>query len=56
MNKKIIRLTESDLHRIAKESVDNLLNEIGDTPKGQYALGRLAYRKGEERPHMGQRL
>ena len=56
MNKKLIRLTESDLHRIVKESVDNLLNEIGDTPKGQYALGRLAYRKGEERPRMGQNV
>ena len=41
MNKKLIRLTESDLHRIVKESVNRVLNEIGDTPKGQYMLGRL---------------
>ena len=27
MNKKLIRLTESDLHRIVKESVNNVLNE-----------------------------
>lgn len=28
MNKKLIRLTESDLHRIVKESVNKVLNEI----------------------------
>lgn len=27
MNKKIIRLTESDLHKIVKESVNRVLNE-----------------------------
>lgn len=27
MNKKLIRLTESDLHRIVKESVNRVLNE-----------------------------
>ena len=27
MNKKLIRLTESDLHRIVKESVNNVINE-----------------------------
>ena len=27
MNKKLIRLTESDLHRIVKESVNKILNE-----------------------------
>lgn len=27
MNKKLIRLTESDLHRIVKESVQKILNE-----------------------------
>ena len=32
MNKKLIRLTESDLHRIVKESVNRLLNEIGERP------------------------
>ena len=28
MNKKLIRLTESDLHRIVKESVGRVLNEV----------------------------
>ena len=41
MNKKLIRLTESDLHRIVKESVNKIINEIGDSPKGQHMLGRL---------------
>ena len=45
MNKKLIRLTESDLHRIVKESVNRVLNEIGDTEKGQYVLGALQARK-----------
>ena len=45
MNKKLIRLTESDLHRIVKESVNKIINEIGDTPKGQRALGALHARK-----------
>ena len=44
MNKKLIRLTEGDLHRIVKESVNRVLNEIGDTPKGQLALGAVAGR------------
>jgi hypothetical protein len=48
MNKQIIRLTESDLHRLIKESVKNYLNEIGDTPRGNFALnavrGRAAAR------------
>ena len=45
MNKKLIRLTESDLHKIVKESVNKILNEIGDTAKGQYMLGRLQGRQ-----------
>ena len=32
MNKKLIRLTESDLHKIVKESVNRVLNEMG-SPK-----------------------
>ena len=28
MNKKLIRLTEADLHRIVKESVEKIVNEI----------------------------
>ena len=45
MNKKVIRLTESDLHRIVKESVKKILNEIGDTGEGQRSLGALQARK-----------
>ena len=43
--KRTIRLTESDLHRIVMESVQQVINEIGDTPKGQYMLGRLQGRQ-----------
>lgn len=45
MGKKIIKLTEGDLHRIVKESVSRILNEIGDTEKYQKKLGKLAARK-----------
>ena len=31
MNKKLIRLTESDLHRIVKESVNRILKESLDS-------------------------
>ena len=41
---KLIRLTENDLHRIVKESVQKIINEIGDTPRGQRALGAVAAR------------
>ena len=47
MNKKLIRLTESDLHRIVKESVNRVLNEIGDTKRGQNLLGQVHARAGE---------
>ena len=40
-----IKLTESDLHRIIKESVRCVLNEIGDTDDGQYILGRMEGRQ-----------
>ena len=43
--KQRIKLTEGDLHRIVKESVKRVLNEIGDTTKGQYMLGRLSAKK-----------
>jgi len=49
MNKKLIRLTESDLHRIVKESVNKIINEIGDTPRGQYALGAVDGRNNVNR-------
>ena len=39
MNKKLIRLTESDLHRIVKESVEKIIKE-----HDMYALGRVSGR------------
>jgi len=47
MVKYIIKLTESDLHNIVKESVGKVINEIGNTPKGQFMLGRLNYKNGD---------
>lgn len=41
MKRRTVKLTESKINRIVKESVYRILNEIGDTPKGQYMLGRL---------------
>jgi hypothetical protein len=43
--KRTIRLTESDLKRMIKESVSKILNEFGETERGQKALGALAARK-----------
>lgn len=49
MNKKqIVKLTESDLHRIVKESLKKVITEIGDTAKGQFMLGKLNYLKGDD--------
>ena len=52
-NKRIsstrIKLSESELYDVINEAVSNVLgsqlNEIGDTEKGQYALGKLEGRK-----------
>jgi hypothetical protein len=41
----IIRLTESELRSMIQEAVKQNLNEIGETEKGQRALGALAARK-----------
>lgn len=43
MNK--IKLTEQDLHNIVKESVKRILNEIGDSDKGIYALNAVKGRR-----------
>ena len=40
-----IKVTESELKDIIKESVKRLLKEVGETEKGQELLGRLAARK-----------
>ena len=39
--KRTIKLTESELHSI----IEQCINEIGDTPRGQYALGQAAGRR-----------
>ena len=41
MNKKLIRLTEQDLHRIVKESVNRILNE--ELPKKDWGGINIAY-------------
>ena len=43
MNKKLIRLTESDLHRIVKESVNRILNESNDTKIVEGNFGTITY-------------
>lgn len=42
MKKVVYRITEQDLHNIIMEGVKQALNEIGDTERGQYALGKLS--------------
>ena len=46
--KRTIRLTESDLHRVIKESVKRILRESGDSDRGQYMMGR-ALRRASDR-------
>ena len=46
MNKKLIRLTESDLHRIVKETANRVLNEISDATKQSYINGRRQQGRG----------
>lgn len=43
--KRTIRLTEADLHRVIKECVQQALNEIGDTPRGNFALNAVRGRR-----------
>lgn len=48
MVKKVIRLSESDIHQIIRESINQILNEVGDTEDGQKKLGALARRKMDD--------
>ena len=41
MNKKLIRLTESDLHRIVKESVKRVLRESNESTPSDIAYGLM---------------
>lgn len=52
MDKKLIRLTEQDLHSIVKESVNRVLNEISpqlanDAASKAYRIGREGFGKYE---------
>lgn len=54
MNKKLIRLTEQDLHKIVKESVNKILNEIGGTSSGFYDRMMQKYNRfndGSDNPY-----
>ena len=44
-----VKLNESQLKKIISETVMNILNEIGDTPKGQKLLGMAARRAIDNR-------
>ena len=50
--KNIIRLTESQLREMISESVKKMLNEIGDTNRGQYMLGRLHRRHNTDADYL----
>lgn len=66
--KQVIRLTEGDLRNIIKESVTTVLNEIGGTPEGQFALGAVRgralgrtlynpkYQKPSKRDEQGEKM
>lgn len=42
--KQTIKLTETQLHSVIKKCVNEALNEIGNTHRGQNMLGRVASR------------
>lgn len=44
MRKNVIKLNEEELYEIVKESVNTVLNEIGDTEAGARAVGLVARR------------
>lgn len=50
MRNKLIRLTESDLHRIVKESVNKVLNEMVDEGQGWDFFNRVRrdYKNGDQ--------
>lgn len=45
--KKLIKLTESDLHRIVENSIKSVLNELDDRTIAGYQQGRYSQVKGE---------
>lgn len=44
MENNIIRITESELKEIIRESVERILDESGESLRGQYLYGRAARR------------
>ena len=44
-NRNVVRLSESQLKQIVAEELKKAMNEIGNTPFGQYMLGRTAARQ-----------
>lgn len=55
MKKNTISISESDLRKIVSESVKKVLNEIGDTEKGQRLLGMAGARRAEKDGHYNAR-
>lgn len=53
--KNTIKLTESQFKILVKESVNKVLKEIGDTPKGQKKLGALSMRHTLNEPNYDSR-
>lgn len=52
MNKKeIYRITEEDINEMITETVNQIINEFGDTRRGQYMLGRAAARAVNKGDH-----
>ena len=56
-SKRPMKVTENELKTIVKEAAMKLIKEYGDTPKGQYMLGKLAARQRfrDNDPHNGAR-
>ena len=56
-SKRPMKVTENELKTSVKEAAVKLIKEYGDTPKGQYMLGRLSARQRfrDKDPHKGAR-
>jgi len=56
-SKRPMKVTENELKTIVKEAAVKLIKEYGDSPKGQYMLGKLAARQRfrDNDPHKGAR-
>lgn len=51
---KGMTITEQDLQQIVTEAVNRIINEIGDTPRGQYMLGKVGGRAAKRQMrHVG---